>query len=97
MINLDDVRHHTEVGTGYSKDKMLNLCADEIEQLQAKVAELQNQLNWLSNKILYCDYGDNSTGKIGWGVQLSMRDGKQFMFGSSISEAIDTAIQGEKE
>lgn len=41
MINIDDVRNHTEVGTGYTKDAMLNLCADEIETLRAFKASMQ--------------------------------------------------------
>lgn len=32
-LNLDDLRFHTEVGTGYSKDAMLAKAADEIEKL----------------------------------------------------------------
>ena len=41
MLNLDDVRNHTEVGTGYKKDAMLNLCADEITTLRKRVGELE--------------------------------------------------------
>ena len=45
MIDLDDVRNHTELGTGYTKDAMLNLCADEIttlrEQLEIDVYKRQ--------------------------------------------------------
>jgi len=38
MINLDDLRNHTEVGTGFTKDAMLNRAADEIEVLRAKLS-----------------------------------------------------------
>jgi hypothetical protein len=38
-LSLDDLRHHTEVGTGLSKDAMLNRAADEIEQLRAQLRE----------------------------------------------------------
>ena len=42
MLDLNDVRFHTEIGTGYSKDSMLNLCADEIEELRQQLAEAQS-------------------------------------------------------
>lgn len=41
MIDLLDVRNHTELGTGYSKDKMLNLCADELQSLRQRVVGLE--------------------------------------------------------
>ena len=34
MINIVDLRHHTEVGTGYTKDALLCRAADEIERLR---------------------------------------------------------------
>lgn len=34
MLDTDDLRHHTEVGTGYSKDAMLAKAADEIDRLR---------------------------------------------------------------
>ena len=34
MLNTDDLRYHTEFGTGYSKDAMLAKAADEIDQLR---------------------------------------------------------------
>ena len=37
MFNLNDVRNHTELGTGYTKDAMLNLCADEITSLREQL------------------------------------------------------------
>jgi hypothetical protein len=40
MLNTDDVRHHTEVGTGYRKDEQLARAADEIDRLRAALAEL---------------------------------------------------------
>ena len=39
MLDLNDVRFHTEIGTGYCKDFMLNLCADEIDLLKTELAE----------------------------------------------------------
>lgn len=40
MLNTDDMRHNTEVGTGYSKDAMLAKAADEIDALRATILEL---------------------------------------------------------
>jgi hypothetical protein len=34
MIDPDDLRNHTEVGTGYTKDAMLCKAADEIARLR---------------------------------------------------------------
>lgn len=34
MIDTDSLRYHTVVGTGRSKQAMLNLAADEIERLR---------------------------------------------------------------
>jgi hypothetical protein len=35
---IDDLRYHTEVGTGFTKDAMLNIAADWIEALQAELS-----------------------------------------------------------
>ena len=43
MLDLNDVRFHTEIGTGYCKDFMLNLCADEIEELRKQLTQAQTQ------------------------------------------------------
>lgn len=40
MLDTDDLRHHTEVGTGYSKDAMLAKAADEIDGLRTTMIEL---------------------------------------------------------
>lgn len=34
---IDDLRHHTELATGFTKDAMLNIAADWIEALQAEL------------------------------------------------------------
>jgi hypothetical protein len=44
MLNLDDVRNHSEVGTGYTKDAMLNLAANEIESLRSQLTTLEAAL-----------------------------------------------------
>jgi hypothetical protein len=61
----------------------------------AKAQEDATRLNWLANEVLYCDYGDNNMpGKqIGWGIRASRRNKEPFMYGASIKEAIDAAIQ----
>jgi len=43
-VNLSDVRNHTEIGTGYTKDAMLNKCADEIEKQQSRIDDLEKLL-----------------------------------------------------
>lgn len=40
MLNTDDIRHHTEVGTGYSKDAMMEKAADEINGLRSTMFNL---------------------------------------------------------
>ncbi len=40
MLNIDDLRNHTEVGTGYSKDAMLAKAADEIDGLRTTMVDL---------------------------------------------------------
>ena len=59
MINLLDVRNHTEVVTGFTKDAMLNKCADEIESLRALLQEF----------VALCALGDvdDTTEALGWG------------------------------
>lgn len=60
-----------------------------------------HRYQWLANRVLYSDYGDNQqTGQqIGWGIRSDLRHGKPFMFGSSIDAAIDRmrSVQGDGE
>lgn len=44
MLNTDDIRHHTEVGTGYSKDAILAKAADEIDGLRETMMDLLHLL-----------------------------------------------------
>jgi len=48
MLNTDDLRHHTEVGTGYSKDAMLAIAADEIDGLRTQMIGLLDILRRLA-------------------------------------------------
>ena len=50
MLNTDDVRHHTEVGTGYSKDAMLGKAADEIDALRQAIATAYGHLWHVNNE-----------------------------------------------
>lgn len=34
MLNTDDLRHYTGIGTGYTQQAMMNRAADEIDQLR---------------------------------------------------------------
>lgn len=54
---------------------------------------------WLANRVLYCDYGDNQAPgeQIGWGIRHDLRDGQQFMFGASIDAAVDAELAKEKK
>ena len=38
MLNTDDLRYHTELGTGYSKDAQLCRAADEIDRLRGALS-----------------------------------------------------------
>lgn len=40
MLNINDLRYHTEARTGYGKDAMLLKAANEIEALRATVVDL---------------------------------------------------------
>lgn len=64
MLNTDDIRHHTEVGTGYSKDAMLTKAADEIDGLRATMIDLL--------EILRQWEPDNSSGKDRRTIMLAM-------------------------
>lgn len=50
MLNTDDVRHHTEVGTGYSKDAMLGKAADEIDALRLAISTAYGHLWHVNNE-----------------------------------------------
>jgi len=63
MIDLDDVRNHTELGTGYTKDAMLNLCADEITTLreQLEIAKKDGERNsWMVRHNAYISWSQDS-------------------------------------
>ena len=55
MFNLNDVRNHTELGTGYTKDAMLNLCANEITSLRAELEKAKKD-GWISVDTALPDY-----------------------------------------
>jgi hypothetical protein len=38
MLNTDDLRHYTGIGTGYSPEMMMLRAADEIDRLRADAA-----------------------------------------------------------
>ena len=63
------------------------------KQMQERMDTMQARLNWLTNEVLYCDFGDNQEPcqKIGWGIRTKRRDGEPFIFGPSVDEAIDQA------
>ena len=44
MLSTDDLRYHTEIGTGYSKDAMMEKAATEIDRLRLLVMSVENEL-----------------------------------------------------
>lgn len=59
---------------------------------------------WLANRVLACDYGDNDAAgdQIGWRIchNLLAHNGERqpaFMYGPSIDAAIDAAIEAERQ
>lgn len=40
MLNTDDLRYYTGIGTGYSPEMMMQRSADEIDGLRKRVVEL---------------------------------------------------------
>lgn len=67
--------------------------------LAAAAPHAQARYEWLANRVLACDYGDNDKpGQIGWRIRhnlLPTNGGRQpaFMYGKSIDEAIDAAMK----
>lgn len=47
MLNTDDLRHYTGIGTGYSPEVMMKRAADEIDGLRRTMVDLLEILrNW---------------------------------------------------
>lgn len=47
MLNTEDLRHYTGIGTGYSQEMMMQRAADEIDGLRTRIVELLEILrNW---------------------------------------------------
>lgn len=72
--------------------------AAEIERLR----QYEIMLNWLGNRVLACDYGDNDrAGAIGWRIRHDLLRGPNgerqpaFMYGKSFGEAIRAELEGE--
>lgn len=62
--------------------------------------DYKTMLNWLGNRVLGCDYGDNDQpGKIGWRIRHDLLRGPNgerqpaFMYGKSFGEAIIAEIK----
>ena len=68
---------------------------------EAEASTTVDRYQWLANRVLACDYGDNEHGrKIGWRIRhdLLANGGRQpaFMYGKSINEAVDAEREKEK-
>lgn len=106
MIDLDDVRNHTELGTGYTKDAMLNLCADEITTLreQLEIAKKDGERNsWMVRHNAYISWSQDSEVCSVW-IIGDCRDEKgdypaqgypQKSY-NTVEEAIDNAMKGKE-
>lgn len=80
-----------------------NRAAAHIEALEQRIAELQQnweRYEWLADRVLACDYGDNDTKgeQIGWRIRhdLLSKNGQRqpaFMYGSSINNAVDAELR----
>jgi hypothetical protein len=84
----------------------------EVEALLANVVALEaerdalkkdrERYQWLANRVLGCDCGDNDApgAQIGWRIvhDLLAHNGRQpaFMYGTSIDAAIDAAIAAKE-
>lgn len=98
MLNLNNVRNHTEVGTGYTKDAMLNLCADEIERLRAENEALKRdaeRYRWLiTNGAANSKSGGSAT--VSKDQLKALFSFRYWCDPIEVAQAIDNAIKGEK-
>lgn len=45
MLNTEDLRNYTGIGTGYSPEMMMERAADEIDALRARVEAMRHSLS----------------------------------------------------
>lgn len=49
LLNTDDLRHYTGVGTGYSPVMMMQRAAEEIDRLRAEAATMREALKYVQD------------------------------------------------
>ena len=65
--------------------------ADAVAEREARIVA---RYTWAANELLACDYGDNPRGVVGWRVYgWRTPNGSRRIYGASIDEAIDSAIE----
>lgn len=95
MLNTDDVRHHTEVGTGYSKDAMLEKAADEIDTLRQAIATAYGHL-WHVNNDPHSPRPQFSPEKAAYKARHILRDLLTHeQRGAAINDVADKICKGE--
>ena len=64
------------------------------EAVAEREALIVARYTWAANELLACDYGDNPRGVVGWRVYgWRTPNGSRRIYGASIDEAIDSAIE----
>lgn len=56
-MDTDDLRNYTAIGTGRTKEKMMEMAADEIDSLRHKVKKLLRENTDLKDIIERADHG----------------------------------------
>jgi hypothetical protein len=62
---------------------------ERISELEAERDAYMARYQWLADKVLACDYGDNELGVVGWHIRHCK--GPAWIPGASIDAAIDAA------
>ena len=94
MFNLNDVRNHTELGTGYTKDAMLNLCADEITSLRAELEKAKKdgeryraiRKSGNNMRVVFGKYPDG----------INIHATENHLCDTALDEVIDNAMKGKE-
>ncbi len=78
------------------RDEALTALMGAINRLSGEPGEHPDtvRLRWLANLMLTCDYGDSPWGGVGWRA-FECLPGARVLVGSSINEAIDSAMKQE--
>lgn len=61
MMNTDDLRYYTGIGTGYSQEIMMQRAADEIDRLRAECTILRQSIRQTLDENSHLADGENCT------------------------------------